>query len=209
MNKLKHLNVPIFLLFFFLLFSCSEEDDNINPSSTQFGIFAVQADETTVRMDGEITSSTLNDFNQLLQNYPNVNRIEIVECEGSSDDEINLQVSLKVHQQGIETHLNDNGLIASGGVDFFLAGIRRTKGSNTQIGVHSWGGEDDDGNEISATDFPVGHSNHLPYIEYYQAVGFSQQDAEDFYYFTINAAAPEDIHWMTDAEIAQYNILKN
>lgn len=199
----------LYVLLTALLFvSCSESDD-VNPSSTQFGIFEVQLDETTVIMDGEISSSSLNDFNQLLQNHPSINRIEIVECGGSTDDEINLQLSLKVHQQGIEIHLNDNGLIASGGVDFFLAGVKRTKGSNTQIGVHSWGGEDDDGNEISATDFPVGHPNHLPYIEYYQAVGFSQQDAEGFYYFTINAASADDIYWMTDAEIAQYNILKN
>ncbi len=99
-------------------------------------------------------------------------------------------------------HLMNNGEIASGGVDFFTAGVQRTKGTNTRIGVHAWAGENE-----TATNFPVGHANHLPYIAFYVAVGFSQQQAEDFYYFTINAAAADAIHWMTDTEIAQYGLL--
>jgi len=38
-------------------------------------------------------------------------------------------------------------------------------------------------------------------------MGFSQEDADAFYYFTINAAVAADIHWMTDEEIALYKIL--
>ncbi|MDG2195217.1 MAG: hypothetical protein P8K77_10315 [Polaribacter sp.] len=79
----------------------------------------------------------------------------------------------------------DNGEIASGGVDFFIAGIQRTKGSNIKIGVHSWAGDNE-----TATDFPVGHANHLPYINYYISVGFTKQQVESFYYFTINAPLP-------------------
>ena len=97
----------------------------------------------------------------------------------------------------------DNGSIASGGVDFFLAGTKRTKGSNTQIGVHSWS----DGTN-TAIDYVVGHANHFPYINYYKNIGFSQEDAESFYYFTISSATAKSIHWMTESEILKYNILK-
>jgi len=38
-------------------------------------------------------------------------------------------------------------------------------------------------------------------------VGFSQQAAENFYYFTIHAATADNIHWMTEAEIAKYKML--
>ena len=69
--------------------------------------------------------------------------------------------------------------------------------------MHSWS----DGNGTQATDFAVGHAYHLPYINYYVSVGFTQQQAENFYYYTINAATAENIHWMTDAEIVTYNIL--
>lgn len=197
-------------VLFITIQSCSDDGDEINQNeTTTFGIFEVQADGSTIRMNGEIGSNSLNNFNLLLQDYPDINRIEIVECGGSSDDEVNLALSLKVHQANIGTHLLDNGLIASGGVDFFLAGVTRSKGSNTQIGVHSWAGEDEAGNAISATDFPEGDPEHLPYIEYYVNVGFTQQEAEDFYYFTINAAEPEDLHYMTEAEITQYKLLKN
>jgi len=190
-----------FLFLFILLFTgCSSEESN--PTRTDFGIFSV-VNETTIEMDGVINSSSLRNFNALIENYPEVNLINIFEVDGSDDDDINLLLSKRVHDLNISTQLVDNGLIASGGVDFFLAGVRRTKGTNTLIGVHSWS---DGVNE--ATDFPVGDVNHLPYIDYYTSVGFSQQEAEDFYYFTINAAPAADIHWMTESEISEYGILK-
>jgi hypothetical protein len=192
----------------FLVISCSSDDDKSNSSRTQFGIFKVLEDQETVVMNGVIDTPTLNNFNTMVAQYPNIDQININEVEGSANDEINLLVSKRVYDLNISTHLNDNGLIASGGVDFFLAGVRRTMGTNTQIGVHSWGGEDENGQTVTATDFPVGHEHHLPYINYYVSVGFTQQDAEEFYYFTINAAPAEGIHWMTAEEIENYNILK-
>lgn len=68
-------------------------------------------------------------------------------------------------------------------------------------------GQDASGNTFTATDFPVGHAYHLTYINYYVSVGFTQQQAEYFYYFTINAATAENVHWMTEAEITTYNII--
>lgn len=198
-SKVFKLFLFIFFTLNFLFVSCSKDDDT---NSTDFGIFSV-VDDTTVQMNGEINSATLNDFNRLIEKYPNLKTINMKEVPGSLDDETNLQVALKVHQRNMTTHLLDNGLIASGGVDFFLAGTTRSKGENTMIGVHSWS---DGSNE--ATTFPVGHANHLPYINFYKNVGFSQSDAEAFYYFTINAASANDIHYMTADEIEQYKILK-
>lgn len=185
------------LLSLFLFNSCKDEGND-----KQYGIFKVMDDDQTIEMDGEIASSSLSDFNDLISNYPNVNRINIVNCGGSSDDDVNLQLSAVVYQKNMHIHILDNGEIASGGVDFFLAGTTRTQGTNTKIGVHSWS---DGTNE--ATDFPVGDPAHTPYINYYVSVGFTQQEAENFYYFTINAAPASSIHWMTANEIAQYGIL--
>lgn len=189
-----------------VLASCSNNDEVVtNPptsNTTQFGIFKV-TNATTVEMNGEIGDNTLTDFNRLIENYPNINLINMNQVPGSSNDEVNLQVSKRVFDLNIATHLLDNGEIASGGVDFFIAGVKRTKGTNTKIGVHSWSDGSND-----ATAFPVAHANHLPYINYYVSVGFTQQQAENFYYFTINAAPASDIYWMTDAEITQYELLK-
>ncbi|WP_196893913.1 hypothetical protein [Aureivirga marina] len=197
------------ILLSFILFSCKNDDDS-NASSNQiktYGIFTV-INDTTVKMNGEIGNNSKINFDKLISNFPAINRINIQEVPGSMNDQVNLELSKTVHSKNIHTHLENNGLIASGGVDFFLSGTKRTKGTNTKIGVHSWGGEDANGNKVTATDFPVGHEYHLPYIQYYQIVGFTKEDAEAFYYFTINAASFESVHWMTDAEISQYKLLK-
>ena len=55
----------------------------------------------------------------------------------------------------------------------------------------------------------MGHANHLPYIAAYVSIGFTQEKAEDLYYFIINAAPADAIHWMTDAEIESYSILSD
>ncbi|MDX1270871.1 hypothetical protein [Bizionia paragorgiae] len=184
-----------------LAFSTVKDSTNIDLQRT-FGIFKVLSDNSTIEMDGTIGSYSLSNFNSLKKAFPDVSKINIRNCDGSSDDEINLQLSARIHREGINTHVMDNGEISSGGVDFFIAGVQRSKGNNTKIGVHSWSSEED-----TATDFPEGHRYHLPYIKYYVSVGFTQQQAEDFYYFTINAAPADAIHWMTEDELFKYNIL--
>jgi len=189
-------------LFGVLLLACSDSElDQDTDRQDSFGIFQV-VDDQTIEVDGEIEDSSLDDFNDLISDYPNIELINIVEVPGSQNDDVNLALSSRVYQLNIDIHLLDNGEIASGGVDFFLAGRNRSKGSNTRIGVHSWS----DGTS-EASDFPEGDAVHLPYINYYVSVGFSQQEAEDFYYFTIYAASAEDIHWMTDEEIERYELV--
>ena len=165
-------------------------------------IFKISNDKKSIVLEGVINSSAYDVFKDLTDENPQIKRLEIVNCEGSINDDVNLKLAKYVHEEGFNTHLNDNGLVASGGTDLFLAGKKRTKGVNTKIGVHSWAGRN-----VTATDFPVGHKNHLPYIEYYVSVGFTQQQAEDFYYFTINAAPAESVHWMTASEIEKYNVV--
>jgi hypothetical protein len=197
------------LIIFTLFAACKKDDDKkTTNTTTTFGVFKVQDDKKTVVMNGEITSSSFDNFKKLIAQYPDITQINIKECGGSNDDNTNLKLSHYVYGRGINIHLMDNGMIASGGVDFFIAGVKRTKGKNIRIGVHSWGGEDDSGKTVTATDFPVGHKHHLPYISYYKSVGFTQKEAEDFYYFTINAAPFNSIHWMTEAEITKYKLVR-
>ncbi len=191
----ENLKIIVILLLTVFFTSCKVQQK-------QFGVFRVLDDRTTVEMDGEVGRSTFKKFNRLLSHYPNITQLNIKNCDGSDDDDVNIQLAQKVHQMGINTHLMDNGIIASGGTDLFLAGIKRTKGKNTIIGVHSWGGDD-----IKATDFPVGDENHKFYIDYYVSIGFTQQQAEDFYYFTINSAPADDMHDMTEEEIVKYKLI--
>ncbi|NRB53779.1 MAG: alpha/beta hydrolase [Saprospiraceae bacterium] len=181
-----------------LFLSCNQTQIDTN----EFGIFS-SIDSTTAQMDGVIDSRTPDDWENFMQAFPNTTQLIMKECPGSDDDIANLQVARKVRAKGLHIHLPAAAEIASGAVDFFLAGITRTREAGSKIGVHSWA----DGDNREATEFPQGHPNHLPYIEYYQELGFTQSEAEAFYYFTIHAAATEDIHWMNDSEIEQYRLL--
>ena len=177
------------------LSSCNKDDSNssIEP-------FTVEND-TTISLNGEIDSNTLNAFNTVLGQNPNTKWLIFKEAPGSNDDEVNVQVGRRLHALGIHTQVENNGLIASGAVDLFLAGNRRVLGENVMVGVHSWS---DGRNE--ATDFPRDSEEHQLFIQYYRDIGMRQQLAEDFYFFTINAAPAADIHYMTQEEIELYEI---
>lgn len=195
-----------FLLAAFLITisfsSCSNDD--VQEGQKTFGIFTVQDDEATVHMNGTIDRKITKTFNQLKTAYPDAKRIVMMDCPGSSDDESNLKVSKEMHDLGYEFHLTATSEISSGAVDMYVGGKKRTMEPGARIGVHSWGTSDGD---PIATSYPKGHEVHLHYINYYTSVGFTQQQAEDFYYFTINAAPAESIHWMTTQEIEKYDVL--
>lgn len=202
MFKMKTSNTSTYSLFliggFILLLGCNQNQVDTNG----FGIFS-SIDTATAEMNGVIDSRTPDDWENFIEAFPNTTQLIMKECPGSDDDTANLQVARKVRAKGLHIHLPAEAEIASGAVDFFLAGSKRTRETGSRIGVHSWA----DGDDKEATEFPEGHPNHLPYIQYYQEMGFTQADAEAFYYFTINAAPAKDIHWMSDMEIMQYKLL--
>jgi len=182
-----------------LFIGCKKE--KIKPEG--YGIFS-PLNATTVIMNGEIDTKTPHYWDNYIAKYPNTNKIIMKNCPGSSNDEANLTAARKVKKQNVSIHLPANAVIASGAVDFFLAGTERSREEGSKIGVHAWS----DGKK-EASDFPRGHKFHQPYIKYYIDMGFPQKDANDFYFFTINAASSSSIHWMTNREIKQYKLITN
>lgn len=193
-------NISFYFLIGILVFASSCKTEEI--LATDYGVFSAQ-DANTAIMDGVIDSDTPVHWENFIAANPNIAKLIMKDCPGSEDDEANLEAARKIRQQGLIIHLPADAVIASGAVDLFLAGTTRTLETGSKIGVHSWA----DGNNKEATDFPIGDDNHQPYIDYYMEIGFSQADAEAFYYFTINAAKASEIHWMTDEEIARYKLL--
>ena len=156
------------------------------------------------KMYGVISSDIERKVQILLSQCTDVQNIQLIDVPGSVDDEANLNALLKVYQAGLSTELLANSSVESGGTDFFLAGNKRTVEEGARIGVHSWAEQDSSGNTVEGSSFPWGHEKHQPYINTYIKLGMSQQNAEDFYYFTINAASADSIHYMTSSEISQY-----
>lgn len=188
--------------------ACNKENTNLadpitntNPSVTGYGIFSVDGNGDLI-IDGVIGTNTPYHFDNIIKDNPNAKLLTMMNCPGSDDDDANLLASRKIRNAGLNIHATATSELASGAVDMFFAGVKRTMEQGAKFGVHSWS---DGQNE--ATDFPRGNAQHQPYIDYYKEMGLTQQEAEDFYYFTINAANADNIHWMTQAEIDKYKLL--
>jgi len=197
---MKKISNYIFIVLTIAIIFTGCNDDHV--TANDFGIFSSQ-DEETVIINGLIDDDIAIYWDNYVAAFPNTNKMIMKDCPGSTDDIANWQAARKIRTQGVAIHLPADAEIASGAVDLFLSGTTRTRDAGSKIGVHAWS----DGDDNEATDYPVGHEEHQGAIDYYIDMGFSQTDAEAFYYFTINAAPAADIHWMTDAEIDQYKLL--
>jgi hypothetical protein len=158
--------------------------------------FTVQGDK--LLMAGIINSKTLDQFNAVYAAHPNIKTLVELDVPGSADDDTMIALAYRVRSLGLNTHLTSKSEAHSGGVDLFLAGVRRTMEPGAQLGVHSW----NDGKR-EAKDYPRSapeHELNRKYIE-------DMLGDDAFYWFTIYAASADDIHIMTPAEIRKYRLL--
>lgn len=149
-------------------------------------------------MSGVIDSDIKEKLEKLLNQHPQITTIIMQEVEGSVDDDANLEAARMVRKRGLNTLVPSDGVIASGGTDFFLAGVKRTVQSGAMIGVHSWAGDDVE----NAIDLPKDHPEHKRYLEYYKEMNIPSE----FYWYTLKSAPSDDIHWMTPFEQQKYMI---
>ena len=99
---------------------------------------------------------------------------------------------------GLNTHLTASSEVASGGTDFFLAGVNRSMDEGAKIGVHSWSDGINEAKDYSR-DAPE-HEANRKYIE-------DMLGDDAFYWFTIYAAPAADIYYMTLDEVVQYGLV--
>ena len=83
----------------------------------------------------------------------------------------------------------------SGGTDFFISGKELHIEKGAKIGVHSWAGYD-----LVATELPKNHPEHKLFLEFYPKIEIDTA----FYWFTLRAAPAQEMHYMTEKEIAFY-----
>ncbi len=155
------------------------------------------AQDTRIIATGTIDHTTLDAFNEVLVENPQADTLVLQYIEGSVDDDANVVFSRVVHEEGFDTVVPSNGMVASGGTDLFLAGRTRTLQPGACVGVHSWSGSG-----IVATELPDDDPEHERYLDYFQDIGVD----EAFYWFTLNAAPAEEMHWMTAAEADRFDM---
>jgi hypothetical protein len=91
----------------------------------RFGPFYVLND-SIVYMDGDMGSRVDDQFEKLIESFPNIGKIVMEDCPGSRNDEELFKAALIMRENNINTHLPDYGKIQSGAVDFYLSGVVRT-----------------------------------------------------------------------------------
>lgn len=189
-NLRSALSASALVLVGLFLAGCTDEAGEAEGAAS----FEIQGDEAM--MTGVIGETTPDAVADLLEDHPEVTTIVMSDVPGSENDEANLKASSLVREAGLSTHVPSDGFIASGGVDFFLAGTDRSFETGAQFGVHSWA--TDDG--VNGDDLDRNDPQHQLYLNYYDDIGVD----EDFYWFTLQAAPPDDFHIMTPGELEQY-----
>jgi hypothetical protein len=147
-------------------------------------------------MRGVINETTPPRVLELAFMHPGVQTIVLADVPGSIDDVANMRAGRYIRQLGLGTHVPAEGEVASGGTDLFLAGVVRSAEPGARFGIHSW-----DGGPVPATELPKDHEEHRLYLDFYEEMGIPA----DFYWRTLSAAPPEDIHWMTEDELEGFN----
>lgn len=157
---------------------------------------AFHREDDRIVANGTIDATTLPAFLKITMEHPDVTLLELRNIAGSIDDDANLVFSRYVRRAGFDTLVPSGGMVASGGTDLFLAGNERILEEGACVGVHSWGA---DGGVVAA-ELPRDAADHLPYLAYFEELGADP----DFYWFTLEAAPAEDMHWMSANETRRF-----
>lgn len=174
-----------------------------NDSITEAGNATLELEGDTVKVAGTLGWKTYVDLENLLADHPNTTRFELVNVSGSIDDAVNMHTGRLIRQHKLETYIANGNQAHSGGVDLFAAGTKRTAETNAILGVHSWCCSVDG---KPANKLPENHPEHGAQLTYFREM-LGKTKGPEFYFFTINAANPDEIHKMTRAEMEKYSLV--
>lgn len=182
-----NITLPLFVTSLAFLGACAAQYDPVS--------FVVQGDEIVA--SGSIDHTTLDAFEEITASNPGIKTLVLQNIEGSVDDDANVVFSRVVREEGFDTVVPSDGLVASGGTDLFLAGNQRTLEPGACVGVHSWGG----GGYVAAN-LPEDHPEHDRYLNYFDDIGVDPA----FYWFTLDAAPEDEMHWMSAEEANRFKM---
>jgi hypothetical protein len=196
MNKFLLATIP--LLFLSLCTSTGCKKGFID----RYGPFYISSD-TTIFYEGTSTGRVDKQFDKLILDYPHIVSMTFSShCPGSINDESLYIAANKVRSLGIKTILTSESVVESGAVDMFISGATREIADGAQIGVHSWSAGSFDG-----ADLPQDDEEHQMYLEFYNTMFEDEAVGEEFYWFTLESASADDIHYMTSEEIDYFNLV--
>lgn len=187
-------NLIVVILISFSFTSC--ESLMLGVSGEKSADFNVIGDKAYV--NGVLGKKAHKKFLNTLKKHPSIKTLVLQEVPGSISDEWNVKTCKEVRKRGINTYLESTSVIQSGGVDLYIAGVRRYSEQGSKIGVHSWSNLRKDGST-----YPSEHEQHDIFVDYFNAI---DRDTS-FYWFTLRAAPADGMHFMTNEEIGKYEIV--
>lgn len=154
---------------------------------------------------GDLGSAAFEQVSHLVDHHPEVDTLVLQDVPGSVNDEVNVETGRLVRNAGYTTLIPSDGQAASGGVDLFAAGVERIAEPGARLGIHSWCCASDN---TPVADLPRDDPQHAAQLSYFSEM-LGETDGPDFYFQTLEAAPFDDVHIMTDAELAASTITTN
>lgn len=147
---------------------------------------------------GDTDDRSVGMVRKFLNDHPEVHTLVLKKMPGTMDVDMNMRIAREIRKRGLNTHLDTDSFIASGAVDLFLAGNRRTMDCRALIGVHSWS---------SGRFYYPARIGHDPEQKKHEKFLVEMGIDPGFYAFSRDAALPSDMYYLKPAEIERYGLL--
>lgn len=164
------------------------------------GTSTFQVDGNRAFLNGALGSGAYDQIEFLIQFRPQVDTLVFENVPGSLNDDINLLTGRLIREAGYTTVVPAHGVVASGGVSLFCAGQHRMIEDGARLGVHAWKIFIP---EVDPLKFPREHQAHRKSLDYFREM---LDQGEQFYFFTLQAAPFESVHWLTSEEIERFGL---
>lgn len=162
--------------------------------------FALMVEDTVAYASGGTDHHSFADVRRTLDANPQIETIVLRHVPGTTHLGENTRIAQMIRARGIDTRLERNSYIASGGVDLFLAGQTRTMECGAQIGVHSW--QDSNGESPRTLGFD-------PLEERMERFHASLDVNPAFYAFARDAAPHSSLYFLTRDDLERFDILSD
>lgn len=164
--------------------ACSSEVSRPEPEEIvyplpRFGPFIMLNEEVAV-LDGPTNTEALGQFISMMNEFPNLRQLNLINASGTVDDVANLKIGRMIRAHRLYTHVPSYGSARSGAVELFLAGEKRTMEKGARFAVHRWRDHAGRGPE----DFAEHDAVNMIYLNYYMDMGMSHGKAHAFYNMT-------------------------
>lgn len=151
---------------------------------------------------GNLDSETPTIVRRMLRKHPDLRELVLLNLPGTVDDDANLEACRLIRDAGLNVVVPADGIVASGGVDWVLAGVERRVEEGALVGIHSWA-VDFYGFSVEGRDLPPIHPEHRHYLEFYEEMGIPA----GLYWRTLTASSSFGMHWMTRKELERYDLV--